>query len=246
MAFGIGRYIKRTLGIKRKPKVRRGYIGDAFSTWFVNLDFMDDPNFSSAWLKAENAYKNSPIDVPDIRWRAHVALFAARHGLSLEGDFVECGVDSGLLSTTICNSLGFQKVPKKFYLFDTFKGIPTATESENTRMGYYDSYEDVRQNFQEFPNVELVRGILPGSLSDCKINKICYLSVDLNVAKTELEVINSLWDKISPTAFIVIDDYGWKHHFETYNVWNNFARSKNTMVATLPTGQGLLIKPHMG
>lgn len=242
--YGIGRGLKQSLGIKRRrSKVRRGYVGDAFSTWFVNTGFMNEPDFAEGWRRAEYANRNSPSVTPDIRWRAHLAVFAARHGLSLPGDFVECGVATGLLANTICHVLNFASVPKKLFLFDTFEGIPTATKEENAWTGYYDCYADVQESFAPFPNVELVRGLLPGSLSDVSLDRISYLSVDLNIAETEREVIEELWDRLSPSAMVVIDDYGWKHHQETYEVWNEFSSSKGTMVATLPTGQGLLIKP---
>lgn len=242
--YGIGRAIKESLGIKRrKPRVRRGYVGDAFSTWFVNTDFMNSPAFNKGWGQAQNANRGGPSDVPDIRWRAHVALWAAQHGLSLEGDFVDCGVATGVLATTICHALDFAKVQKKYYLFDTFNGVPSYSDKQNVRTGYYDCYADVRETFAPFPNVEMVKGILPGTLRDASLDRIAYLSMDLNVAETEREVIEELWDRLSPSAIVVIDDYGWKHHRETYDVWNEFAQSKGSMVATLPTGQGLLIKP---
>jgi O-methyltransferase len=53
--------------------------------------------------------------VPDIRWRAHVAIWAAANGLNIEGAFVECGVHTGLLSLAICHYLGFNQLNKKFF-----------------------------------------------------------------------------------------------------------------------------------
>ncbi len=55
-------------------------------------------------------------------WRVHVGLWAAASCASLEGDFVECGVNRGFLSSAIMEHLDWDKTGKHFYLLDTFNG----------------------------------------------------------------------------------------------------------------------------
>jgi O-methyltransferase len=218
-----------------------------------NLSFLHEKNLSEAWqvtkIRNVEAWRGN---VPDVRWRAHIAVWAAKQALHVEGDFVECGVYAGLLSGTICSALKFASVKKRFFLFDTFDGIP---ESERPHAGsqrikeinshYIDVRKIVRQNFSEYPNVKIVEGILPGTLPKARIGKISYLSVDLNTAETERQVIESLWPKVSPGGIVLIDDYGWSACLEQYEMWNKFAKSKGLSIACLPTGQGLLIKPQL-
>jgi hypothetical protein len=75
-----------------------------------------------------------------------------------------------------------------------------------------------------------------------KIEKIAYLSVDLNNSVAEKGTIEALWPKMVPNGMVVIDDYGWTAHHAQQSMWDDFAASKGTMIVTLPTGQGLLIK----
>ena len=64
--------------------------------------FFDDSKFMDAYAlgRATKALEGHP---GDIHFRAYVACWAAKYALSLEGDFVECGVGKGLLSRTICH-----------------------------------------------------------------------------------------------------------------------------------------------
>ena len=143
------------------------------------------------------------------------------------------------------------RVPRAFVLFDTFNGIPLhpdMTESERASrlllnsQCYFDSFDFVRAKTAAFPNVEMVRGILPATLDAITGRKIAYLSVDLNNAPAESGVIERLWPQLSSGAITVIDDYAFIGHDAQYAMWNAFAAKRGLMVATLPTGQGLLIK----
>jgi O-methyltransferase len=216
-----------------------------------NRGFLKDEVFSAAWEKSAAANASGwPQGVPDVRWRAHIALWAARHGLNLEGDFVECGVHTGLLSLVVCHALKFEALPRKFFLFDTFDGIPldAVTETEADRVGasnasyYRDVFDIAKDNFSPFPNAILVQGILPQSLADAPIDKIAYLSVDLNNVNAERGVIELLWGKLVNGAIVLIDDYDWTGCEEQKEMWDDFADTRGLMIATLPTGQGLLIK----
>ena len=63
------------------------------------------------------------------------------------------------------------------------------------------------------------------------------------LAAMAYETIRALWDRITPGAVIVIDDYAFRHHDRQYAMWNAFAEAHGTSVLTVPTGQGLMIKP---
>jgi precorrin-6B methylase 2 len=136
-------------------------------------------------------------------------------------------------------------------LFDTFKGIPLVAGMSDREIdyakkfnssNYFDSFELIQEKFSGFSNVAAVRGILPDTLTQLASRKIAYASVDLNNAVAEKAVIEHIWPKLVPGAVVVIDDYAFKSHVEQYNMWNSFAGSHGVMIATLPTGQGLLIK----
>lgn len=246
--MGLGTRVRRAFGMPpaKRRFFRPHYLADGLGVKNKNLKFLDDTAFQRGWERAvEGSRSGWAGNVPDVRWRAHTALWAARHGMNLEGDFVECGVFLGLLSLTICHALEFGKTGRNFYLFDTFNGLPDdgSLEAKRNNGLYFDCFEQASANFAPFPNARLVKGTLPATLEGVPIKKIAYLSVDLNHAAAEKAVIEELWNRLVSSAVVVIDDYAFGGHDDQYGIWNAFAASKNLSVLTMPTGQGLLIKP---
>jgi O-methyltransferase len=241
---------RRRHGLESKT-LRCDYRASGLGVRNMELGFLEDPVFKSAWQKAVAGaeYGWSGL-IPDIRWRTHIALWAARRGLMLEGDFVECGVYTGLMSLTLCHAVEFQKLDRKFFLFDTYDGIPVeGLPDEERRLAeemnkgmYKDVYAEVQKHFAPFPNAVLVRGRLPETLDTVKLSRIAYLSIDLNNATAERPCIERLWPLLSQGATVVIDDYAHKGHRPQYDMWNEFAAKTRTPIVTLPTGQGLMIK----
>lgn len=231
--------------------VNAGYTGDYLSVALKTIDFMQEPKFDMAWQKAYESAQKGYDKVPDIRWRIHTAVWAAQHGLNLEGDFVECGVHTGFLSLAIAHYTEFQNVKKTMWLYDTWEGIPmeqVADDEKARAAGFnsavyhkFDIFAHMQQAFAAFPNCKLVRGMLPDTLADGP-DKIAYLSVDLNHTTAEQLVIENLWPKLVKGAIVVIDDYGWIGHEKQRKMWDAFAKAQGTAIGNLPTGQGLLIK----
>src|SRR5690606_29222287 len=119
-----------------------------------------------------------------IEWRVNTALWAAQQAVRLEGDFVECGVNTGILSLAICHYLDFNSLEKPFSLLDTYIGSPEdqpgyGESPENIRQKneyYFDCYDLARKNFAPWPKASLVRGKVPETLNKVDIDKVCYLS----------------------------------------------------------------------
>ncbi len=225
-----------------------------------NADFMNEALFVEA---CEVAGKTASL-VPEwgesaLCWNTYVCCWAASHAKNLPGDFVECGVHTGLLSRAVIHYINFPSTGKKFYLADTFCGIPEdqTTEDErsffdhigldlinhhNKKYYFRDYYEDVKETFKDF-NVEIVRGRIPDTLSLIDAEEICYLSIDMNTATPEIEAAEYLWDKLVPGAIVILDDYGWDLHIMQKFAFDGFAKNKSVPILPLPTGQGLIIKP---
>ena len=82
----------------------------------------------------------------------------------------------------------------------------------------------------------------PKSLENADIQKVAYLSVDLNNSLAERGVIERLWPKMATGGMVLLDDYGSRGFTPQHDMWNEFARSVNRRIMTIPTAQGLLIK----
>lgn len=180
-----------------------------------------------------------------------MCCWAAAHGTQLEGDFVECGVSTGITSRAVVEYLKFNTSDKRFFLFDTFKGIPEGqasagelplARSKNERH-YFDCFEEVKATFAAFDNVRLVRGEVPDSLTDVDIAKVSYLHIDMNIAVPKVAAVNHFWGKLTTGAAVVFDDYASMAHVEQKEALDAFARAKGVTILPMPTGQGLLIKP---
>src|SRR5579862_4860532 len=81
--------------------------------------FRRSPAFQEAYARGIAA--SNGVDA-GFEWRVHVALWAASAGLRVPGDFAECGVNAGFISSAIMHHLRWNTVGRKFYLIDTFKG----------------------------------------------------------------------------------------------------------------------------
>lgn len=65
--------------------------------------------------------------------------------------------------------------------------------------------------------------------------RIAYLSIDLNNMVGENAAIERLWPQVTPSVIILPDDHG-------FACFQDFARSVDRVIVTLPAGQGLLVR----
>jgi hypothetical protein len=215
---------------------------------------MDDLSF-------RKAYRRGALAAGDYgwHWRVHIGLWAAYSASKLEGDFVECGVNRGFLSSAIMQHLDWDTLEKTFYLLDTFAGLDERYVSEqemdagamkdneeHLRSGFYVSgAEVVRMNFSQWKNIRIIEGSIPDTLSSVDAQRICYLHLDMNCAPPEVAAFNYFWDRLVPGAFILLDDYAYQGFGAQKAAMDAAAGAKELRIASLPTGQGLLIKPSL-
>lgn len=214
-----------------------------------NCDFITDPAFQAAYrLGVDSGHKFGEVA---LEWRAHVAVWAVGQGLALDGDFVECGVNTGILSLTAMHYHRFQDRPdRRFFLLDTFAGGPDDQLTPGERaFGWTDDsdlYEDcfatVQRNFAPFPQAVLIRGRVPDTLPRVDSEKIAYLSIDMNAVVPEQAALAHFWPRLVPGACVVLDDYGWAGCLLQKQAHDAFAAAAGTRILSLPTGQGLLVK----
>ena len=234
-----------------------------------NHEFILDPKFIEAYnraCKAQGSMKSAAKDMFDNNskepeyhwhWRVHIGLWVALQASMLNGDFVECGVNRGMLSSGIMKYLNWDSLGKKFYLIDTFRGIDqsllTQPEKEegysekNEQLlssGFYVSgVESVKENFSEWKNITIVEGTVPQVLKNLDVGAVAYLHLDMNNATPEMAALEFFWDFLIPGAFILMDDYAYNGYHNQKLGLDEVARKKGVKIASLPTGQGLLIKP---
>jgi hypothetical protein len=232
--------------------VRGRYAQDGLFT-VHNDHFRADPSFRAAYGRGVQA--SHGVD-PGFEWRVHVALWAARTGLRVEGDFVECGVNAGFVSSAIMKSLQWNTLGRRFYLIDTFSG-PVLTqysqeEIQKQRLSvarhaleagaYVTDIDRIRTNFSEWPNAIIVQGAVPEILDKVEFGAVAFLHIDMNCALPERTALEFFWDRLSAGAVILLDDYAYHGHECQRDAIDAAARARGAEVLSLPTGQGVIIK----
>lgn len=235
------------------PFQQEGHVYDQDGLRSVhNHDFMADPSFRKAY---ERGIRATGRDY-QWHWRVHVGLWVATCSSQLAGDFVECGVNRGFLSSAIMEYLDWDSFGKHFYLLDTFKGMDQryiSAEDEaagavqknraNLETGFYtNAIDGVRANFAEWKNLSLIEGAIPETLQQVKAEKISYLHLDMNCSTPEVAAAYFFWDRLVHGAFMLLDDYAYRGYRAQKLAMDQFAQAKGVKILSLPTGQGLLIK----
>lgn len=222
---------------------------------FHNDAFLDDPAFQRAYKRGAQALPDQ--DWYQWQWRVHVGLWAAKSASRLDGDFVECGVSYGFLSSAIMEHLDWDRLGKTFYLLDTFAGIDSRFVTDHERESgefersqtklrngmYVSGVEGVRANFAEWKNVRIIVGAVPETLDQVESQSVAYLHIDMNCAPPEIAALRHFWPRLTPGAFVLLDDYANRGRDEQRAAMDALAAEFGVAICALPTGQGLLIKP---
>lgn len=212
-----------------------------------NADFINEPNFKKAY---ETAKATNPWEGFTLQWRVYIVCWFASLVKDLEGDFVECGVNTGAYARAVIEYVDFNSLGKTFYLFDTFEGLveELVTDEEfnsgiDVYMGdhYKNVYEQVQKTFASF-NTKIIKGAVPSTLDQFNNQKVCFLSIDMNVVAPEIAAAEFFWDKLVSGGVMILDDYGFPMHICQKLAFDNFAKKYNQQILSLPTGQALIIK----
>jgi len=133
--------------------------------------FMEDDKFIACYnsaVKENLSDRRNPLDFyffkenimdPGNRWKSYIIAWAANKGKSLDGVFVECGVNKGFSAKIAMDYIGFKELPKTFFLMDTYEGLVerylTKEEKKAGKRegGYEPCYKKVLNTFKDYKNV---------------------------------------------------------------------------------------------
>lgn len=212
------------------------FLGDNLFTWTRNNSVLEDKPFRKAW--GDNL-QNSADEA--IVWRRYILACAAYHCLHIPGDFVECGVYLGTGIKTIIDYLGGAEFPRTFWGYDTYDYNPVEGHAfEGQVEGFY---EKVQERFKDYPQVKLVKGLLPDSFENNEPDTVAFLHIDLNNVQGEIAVLERLFDRVSPGGIIVLDDYEWSGIYRAQKMAEDqWFDQRKYRIFPLPTGQGVILK----
>ncbi|MGE8657288.1 MAG: TylF/MycF/NovP-related O-methyltransferase [Achromobacter sp.] len=213
------------------------YAGDNLFTYGRNLGFLDDP----ALMQAFGKHASTEIEQA-LLWRVSVILWGVRHGLRLQGDFVECACYKGTTARIVCDAVDFGAHPDRhYYLYDLFEHDASQPHHAMPEHGKH-LFAQVKQRFSDLPNVTVTQGRVPEVLREAAPGKIAFMHLDLNNADAEVGALETLFDRMVPGAVLILDDYGWLGYRAQKDAEDPWFAQRGYRVLELPTGQGLLIK----
>lgn len=150
----------------------------------------------------------------------------------MPGNFVECGSYKGgsaaLLAVVIKR---YSLRPRLLYAFDTFEGMPEPTEADRhngipanltgwgagtLKAPLTDNLDVICQSLDVADIVIPVKGLFAQTLPEYKsaIGSIALLHADGDWYESTMDIFNNIYDRVVPSGFIQIDDYG---HWEGCN-----------------------------
>jgi hypothetical protein len=153
--------------------------------------------------------------------------------------------------------LDWDRLGKTFYLLDTFAGVDTRFTTAGERQAgtlkksqlylryglYVSSVDSARANFAQWRNQRIIVGAIPETLEQVDTRAVAFLHIDMNCAPPEVAALRFFWPRLSPGAFVLLDDYANRGFEEQRLAMNALASELDVPICALPTGQGLLIKP---
>ena len=223
------------------------FVADNLAT--VNAhDFASDARFGSAYEAARSRWKRGSRD---IRWRLHTFLWAAETALRVhpDGDLVELGTGEGFMAAGLCRYLDWGTMPltrgRTLWLVDTFETERPDERGSGIAERFYYAKDDrgVRDHFSRYPDVRVLKGLLPDAADDLTADTIAFVHVDLNHAGAELASLERLSARLRPGAVVLFDDSGNPGCQPQLAAHREWADSRGAPFLMLPTGQGLCILP---
>lgn len=139
------------------------------------------------------------------------------------GDFLEAGVCQGgaaIFMRGLQVALGEEG--RRVWLADSFEGLPAPTHevdrawdldwSEERQPWLACDLQAVQDNFRTYGLLDEGVRWLPGWFSDtlqtAPVERIAILRADADLYQSTREILDTLYDRVSPGGFVVIDDYG--------------------------------------
>lgn len=241
------------------------YTGLGFATNH-SIKFSEGEKFQKALKKVKSNHCHdwfdlsksvSKFDTANFLHHFHTASWCAEYAIANNLSLIEGGVAYGATSTFICEFYDLRDFPGDFFLVDTYEGIvreqlrseELGQLSKNGRLyptPECNNYELMKKAFEEYSCCKVIKGMIPESLRDIPLNDqkpFGYCHIDMNCVFPEIELIKWVWPRMVSGGRILLDDYGWQTHHLQRDAFDEFLRPLGIHVLTLPTGQGLIVKP---
>jgi hypothetical protein len=172
-------------------------------------------------------------------FEAYLVYALARAQAKREGSFAEVGVFKGASAKLICEVKG----DKPLHLFDTFEGLPEASEHDRNvhRKGQYAcSLSDVQDYLRGYENVHYHKGLFPDSTADVEDQQYAFAHFDVDLYEGTRACLEYFYPRMIPGGIILSHDYGILAGVE--KAFQEFVADKPEEIIEQPTTQCMLVK----
>jgi hypothetical protein len=203
---------------------------DLMERCLLNTIYEDDPMDPWAGDKYQLELRATGKDWPSkahtmIGWhRLHQLREACETVLheGIAGDFIETGIWRGGACIMMRAVLKAHKViDRKVWCADSFEGLPKPdvahypadwNDPHHTYVQLAVSLEQVQRNFAKYDllddQVVFLKGWFQNTLPSAPIDKLAILRLDGDMYESTIQGFESLYHKLSPGGFLIVDDYG--------------------------------------
>lgn len=138
------------------------------------------------------------------------------------GDVMECGVWRGGASIYAAATLAIHgATDRNVWVVDSFRGLPAPDTERYAKPDQEDlstyaelaiGLEIVRSNFESYhllgDNIRFLEGWFKDTLPTAPVEQLAVLRLDGDLYSSTMDVLTTMYDKVSPGGFVIIDDYG--------------------------------------
>jgi len=139
---------------------------------------------------------------------------------SIPGDLVECGIWRGGVGIFMAGFLADRGiVDRQVWLADSFEGLPVADPIADSTFdaslvnnrGLAVDLATVQKNFEKLglmgPQIHFLPGWFSDTLPTAPIQQIAILRADGDLHSSTRDILDNLYDRVSPGGYLIIDDY---------------------------------------
>ena len=135
-------------------------------------------------------------------------FFAAKSANKIQGDFAEVGVFQGGTAKLICEAKG----DRPLHLFDTFEGLPSPTEHDDTvfhRGMFAGALEQVKETLADYPNLNFYKGLFPATAKTLEKNKFAFAHLDVDLYESTYACLKFFHPRMTKGGVILVHDYNF-------------------------------------
>jgi O-methyltransferase len=206
--------------------------------------FFDDQDFESSYWEMGRGW----FPGADVRWRMWLLTALAQQCQHLPGNFAEFGTWRGGCAYMILSRTNVS-AEHRFFLFDTFSGIPadrlTPREREH---GFAGNLRDTSPEYVDTllarwrPRYRLCPGDIFHTLDTVDVGELSFAHIDLNAVAPSQLALEFTYARMIQGGVVVFDDYGFAGSEDQRVMIDEFFAELPEKAIALPTGQAWVIK----